>query len=93
MKEGCFVSLAPKGYINTRTEAGKSTLAFDEVQAPIIRKVFLGMLKAYCLAEQIRKKYVKRGLKLSKNAMLNLLKNPVYCVIYNGLGSVKMRCM
>ncbi|PSG87085.1 recombinase family protein [Mesoflavibacter zeaxanthinifaciens] len=79
MKEGCFVGLAPKGYINHRNPQGKSTLAFDETMAPLIRKAFLDYSKGILSAEEVRKKYYHKGLKISKNTMLNLLKNPVYC--------------
>ncbi|WP_338360100.1 recombinase family protein [Yeosuana marina] len=79
MKEGCFVSLAPKGYINHRTPEGKSTLALDEIMAPLIRRAFLDYSKGVLSAEEIRKKYYHRGLKLTKNTMYNLLRNPVYC--------------
>ncbi|WP_452225582.1 recombinase family protein [Lacinutrix chionoecetis] len=79
MKEGCFVGYAPFGYINHRNAEGKATLAFNDDVAPIIRKAILDYSKGVLSAEEVRRKYYNRGLKITKQTMLNLLKNPVYC--------------
>ncbi|SDW81211.1 Site-specific DNA recombinase [Lutibacter oricola] len=79
MKEGCFVGIAPFGYKNVRNEEGKSTLAIKSDLAPIIRRAFTDYAKGVLSSEEIRKKYYHRGLKFTKQSMLNLLKNPVYC--------------
>ena len=79
MKEGCFVGLAPYGYINYRTPEGKSTLAINEKTAPLIRRAFIDYSKGVFSAEEVRKKYYRQGLKFNKQSMLNTLKNPVYC--------------
>ncbi|WP_452598623.1 recombinase family protein [Pontimicrobium sp. MEBiC01747] len=79
MKEGCFVGLAPVGYVNHRNEEGKSTLAPNEEIAPLIRGAFLDYSKGVLSSEEVRRKYYKRGLKITKQSMLNTLKNPVYC--------------
>ena len=79
MKEGCFVGMAPFGYKNYRNTDGKATLAFNEDVYPIIRKAFLDYSKGVLSAEEVRKKYYNRGLKITKQSMLNMLKNPVYC--------------
>ena len=79
MKEGCFVSLAPFGYKNCRNEDGKATLELDGKKADLVRKAFREYGKGILSTEEIRRKYYNRGLKLSKQGLLNLLKNPVYC--------------
>jgi site-specific DNA recombinase len=79
MKEGCFVGLAPYGYLNYRNSEGKATLAIREEIAPTIRNAFFDYSKGVLSAEEIRKKYYHRGLKITKACMHSLLKNPVYC--------------
>ncbi|MDC9723404.1 MAG: recombinase family protein, partial [Urechidicola sp.] len=79
MKEGCFVGYAPFGYKNHRNSEGKSTLAIKEDIAPLIRRAYLDYSKGALSTEEIRKKYYHRGLKITKQCMLDTLKNPVYC--------------
>lgn len=78
MKEGCFTGVAPKGYQNHRNEEGKSTLQPDPILAPLVEGAFLDYAKGIFSAEEIRQKYLKRGLKISRNGFLALLKNPTY---------------
>lgn len=79
MKEGCYVSTPPTGYTLTRNEKGKSTLKIDTKVAPFIRKAFLEYSQGVLSTEDIRKKYYHKGLKITKQTLLNILKNPVYC--------------
>ena len=79
MKEGCFVGTAPKGYYLVRTESGKSTLAIDECIASLITKSFKDYATGQFSSEDVRKKYYSKGLRIAKNTMLHILKNPVYC--------------
>lgn len=79
MKEGCFVGIAPFGYKNFRNPNGKSTIIKNAEIAPLIRSAFIDYSKGVLSAEDIRKKYYNRGLKITKQSMLNLLKNPIYC--------------
>ena len=78
MREGCYVSVPPTGYTLTRTENGKSTLAIDEKKAELIQKAFRDYSKGVLSTEDIRKRYYHKGLKITKQTMLNILKNPVY---------------
>ncbi len=78
MKEGCFTGVAPKGYLNYRNEQGKSTLALDIVIAPLVESAFREYAKGVYSTEDIRQKLLKKGLKISRNGFLNLLKNPTY---------------
>ncbi|MGC4129232.1 MAG: recombinase family protein [Bergeyella sp.] len=77
-KEGSFPTHAPKGYLNARTENGKSTLTPDPVIAPLIEGAFRDYAKAIYSAEELRKIYLKKGLKTSRNGFLSMLKNPTY---------------
>ena len=79
MKEGCFMGLAPFGYKNVRDANEKSTLSIDERLAPVIRSAFYDYAQGVLSSEEVRKKYYHRGLKITKQSMLNMLKNPVYC--------------
>lgn len=78
MTEGCFTGIAPIGYVNHRNEDGKSTLAPHPEKAALIVKVFEEYASGLYSAENIRKRYYNQGLKVSRNTMLNILKNPVY---------------
>ena len=77
MEEGCFVGIAPHGYKNHRNEQGKATLAPNPETAPVIVKMFEEYATGLYGTEHIRKKYYSK-LKISKNTLLNILKNPVY---------------
>ncbi len=78
MKEGCYTGTAPMGYLHHRTEEGKSTLKPNPEIAPIIKKIYQEYATGIYSAEEIRKKYYSK-LKVSKNGILHVLKNPVYC--------------
>lgn len=78
MSEGCFTGIAPKGYINSRNLEGKSTLTPDPKTAPLISSIFETYATGLYSAEELRKKYYKQGLKISRNGFLALLKNPTY---------------
>lgn len=78
MKEGCFPATAPRGYQNFRNAEGKSTLTPDPVIAPLIEGAFRDYSKGVFSAEEVRLKYYKKGLKISRNGFLALLKNITY---------------
>ncbi|MCW3162641.1 recombinase family protein [Chryseobacterium oryctis] len=78
MKEGCFPATAPRGYQNTRNTEGKSTLTPDPILAPLIENAFRDYAQGIYSAEEVRQKYYKKGLKISRNGFLALLKNPTY---------------
>lgn len=77
--EGAWMGASPVGYLYHRTPDGKATLKPNEKIAPIIRKVFKEYATGIYSSEEIRKKYYSQGLKVSKNSLLNILKNPAYC--------------
>jgi len=78
-KEGCYTGKAPIGYLNHRNEEEKSTLIPDPKVAAIIQKVFNEYASGIYSTEEIRKRYYNKGLKVSKNTLLRILKSPVYC--------------
>ncbi|MCL4114452.1 UNVERIFIED_CONTAM: hypothetical protein GTU68_007037 [Idotea baltica] len=78
MKEGCFTGIAPVGYLNDRTKEGKSTLKINNTIAPVIRKAYQDYAKGILSTEEVRKKYYHQGLKIGKQSMINILKNPTY---------------
>jgi len=80
MKEGCFTGIAPFGYLNDRTSEGKSTLKIREETQHLVKKCFTEYAKGFSSTEDIRKKYLlQNGFKISKQSMINMLKNPTYC--------------
>lgn len=79
MKQGAYVGKAPFGYFHDRNAEGKSTLKPNPEIAPIIKKVFEEYATGIYSTEEIRKKYMKAGLSVSKNGLLSILKNPAYC--------------
>ncbi|WP_439131482.1 recombinase family protein [Polaribacter sp.] len=78
MKEGCFTGIAPAGYLNHRTKEGKSTLKKNDSIAPLIKKAYKDYADGILSSEEVRKKYYHQGLKIGKQSMLNILKNPTY---------------
>ena len=78
MKEGCYVASAPYGYLNTRNREGKSTLKPDPKLAPLIQAAFKDYATGNWTSEEVRKRYYKKGLKIVKQSMLNILRNPIY---------------
>jgi DNA invertase Pin-like site-specific DNA recombinase len=76
--EGCWMGKAPFGYENSRSGNNRSTLKINEKNAAIVVEIFELMQKGIYTSEQLRKKYSTKGLKLSKQGFLNLLRNIVY---------------
>ena len=77
-KDGAWMGAAPIGYLHHRTQDGKSTLKPNTEIASIIKKAFQEYATGVYSTEEIRKKYYNKGLKVSKNTLLNILKNPTY---------------
>ncbi len=75
-KSGCFTGVAPKGYKNFRLDS-KSTLEFNE-DAPLIREAFEKMASGTYSADEIRRWLNSRGMTLSKNAFLDIIRNVTY---------------
>ena len=78
MKEGCFMGKAPVGYIHHRDEFNNSTLKINEQIAPLIRSIFEEFSGGLHSANSLRLKYMKDGLKSSKQGFVNMLRNVAY---------------
>ena len=74
--EGCWTANAPRGYVNYRDDK-KSTLRPSQ-DAPLIREAFERMASGSYSAEEVRKWINGKGISISKQVFLNLLRNPVY---------------
>jgi len=79
MKQGCFMGLAPIGYLNSRNSNNDATLTPNKEIAPLIKQIFEEYSLGIYSAEELRLKFIKKGLKISKQSFLNLLRNPTYC--------------
>jgi hypothetical protein len=75
-KSGCFTGIAPKGYKNFRLDT-KSTLEFNS-DAPLIREAFEKMASGTYSADEIRRWLNSRGMKMSKNTFLDVVRNITY---------------
>jgi site-specific DNA recombinase len=75
--EGCWTGTAPFGYSNARNEHGKSTLVPDK-DAEHVKEAFDLMAMGIYSAEEVRKRLRKKGVKLTKQGFLNLLRNVAY---------------
>ena len=76
-KSGYFTGKAPKGYNNVRNSDDKSTLEFNE-GAPLIREAFEKMASGTYSADEIRRWLNSRGMNLSKNTFLDIIRNVTY---------------
>ncbi len=78
-KEGRYMGLAPVGYKNKIDELGKKYIEPEEPDATILIWAFEELAKGTFSTEQIWKKAKEKGLKCSKNAFWQLIRNPLYC--------------
>jgi site-specific DNA recombinase len=76
-KEGCWTGPAPFGYSNTRLLGSKSSLVPNE-KSLLVKEVFKRLYTGLYTAEEIRKQLYNEGLKLQKQAFLNLIRNITY---------------
>lgn len=74
---GSWTGSAPLGYSNFRNSNGKSTLVINE-KAELVLEAFKEAAKNQKPIDQIRKEMAKRGLILSKQSFLDLLRNIAY---------------
>src|SRR6185312_13894197 len=78
-KEGRWLGHFPKGYINTRDEKNKPIIIPEGgFQEAIIKKAFSEFSTGLFNIEELRRKLHKEGLKLTKNAFANILRNKLY---------------
>src|SRR5690606_13320491 len=78
-KEGRYMGLAPVAYVNKSEENGQKYIAPKEPDASILRWAFGELSKGTFNTEQVWKKAREKGLKCSKNAFWQVIRNPLYC--------------
>ncbi|MEM7037591.1 MAG: recombinase family protein [Bacteroidota bacterium] len=77
MRKGYWVGIAPTGY---RWDKNKGELVIHEEKGPLVAKAFQWKYTNPSLSnEEIRKRLKTRGLKLCKQSMSNIFRNPAYC--------------
>ena len=78
-KDGRWLGMAPKGYINTRDEQKKPIIEPNAKTAPIVKWVFEELAKGVWEAEALRKEANEKGLIVSNSQFYQLIRNQVYC--------------
>lgn len=79
MKEGRYVTVAPRGYKNVRNEQNKPVIIPDLKLAPLIRWVFEEVAKGTDTVKDIWRKARKKGLTVGRSNIWYMLRNPIYC--------------
>lgn len=75
--EGCWTGVAPIGYKNHRNEADKSTLIPSE-DSLLVQEAFQLYSRSIYSLEEVRRKMLKKGLKISKQQFYNMMQAVVY---------------
>src|SRR5690606_8851834 len=78
-KEGRYMGLAPVAYVNKTDENGRKYIAPKNPDADILKWAFTELSKGRYNTEQVWKRAKEKGLKCSKSAFWQVLRNPVYC--------------
>ena len=77
LREGYWITRAPMGY---KWDRNNRIVVIDEEKGPLVRKLFMMKYNDPSLTwEEIRMKMVKKGLRLSKQTVSNMIRNPFYC--------------
>lgn len=77
-KEGRYMGLAPVAYKNKVDESGNKYIAPKEPDASVLRWAFEQLATGVYNTEQVWKKAKEKGLKCSKNAFWQVIRNPLY---------------
>ncbi|GAA3512846.1 recombinase family protein [Aquimarina addita] len=75
---GYFMGVAPLGYKNTRDEKNKPIIVHSD-KAPLIKKAFLWKANENLTNVEIIERLKKLGLKIYKQRLSDMFRNPVYC--------------
>jgi DNA invertase Pin-like site-specific DNA recombinase len=84
-KSGAWIGQAPIGYKHMTNEKGDKTIVVDPERAPLIQKLFnlyaTGNYSLLALKEEAEKMGLrtKKGQKVAKSQVDDILKNPFYC--------------
>ena len=77
-KEGCWTGRAPFGYNNHRNELEKSTLIKDSTTSMLVVESFNEVTKGVYSIDHVRRMMNSKGMKVSKQGFMNLLRNKAY---------------
>lgn len=77
-KEGRWLTTAPKGYRNCRSEDNKPIIEPNK-DAHLVQEAFEELAKGVLDIEAVRRQINKMGLKVSRSAFWYLVRNPMYC--------------
>ena len=77
-KEGRWLTTAPKGYRNCRSEDNKPIIEPNK-DAHLVKEAFEELTKGVLDIEAVRRMINKKGLKVSRSAFWYLVRNPMYC--------------
>ncbi len=75
LKQGRWLWKAPFGYTNNRLA---KLIEVNEKEAEVVKNCFEFMATGLYSAEEVRRKFIDSGMRLSKQPFLNMLKNVVY---------------
>lgn len=82
LSEGRYINRAPFGYKNIKQDK-KPLIVIDEEKAPIVKEIFEKFMAGVPIFEIFRQAK-KKGFKLTgRNAITNVIKNPVYAGMVN----------
>ncbi len=77
-KEGRWLTMAPKGYRNCRSEENKPIIEPSK-DAPLVIEAFEELAKGILDIEAVRRKINRKGLQVSRSAFWCMVRNPMYC--------------
>ncbi len=78
IEEGRWPRRAPLGYTNSRDNNNRPTVVPDEQTASLVQKIFKEFSSGNNTQEELRIKFNKKGLKLTKSNFSLLLRNKFY---------------
>lgn len=75
---GCWTGTAPRGYKNHRSKVDKRSTLIPSDDAPLIVEAFEKMATGLYSADEVRRLMNSKGMKISKNQFLNIIRNVAY---------------
>jgi site-specific DNA recombinase len=78
MKEGRYVTTAPKGYRNTRNELNRPVIVPGN-DAHLVRWTFEEIAKGVHSVKDVWRMVRRKGLNVSRSHIWLMLRNPIYC--------------
>ncbi|MBN8852766.1 MAG: hypothetical protein BGO55_03335 [Sphingobacteriales bacterium 50-39] len=78
MKDGRYVTVAPKGYKNTRNEVNKPIIVPGK-DAPLVKWVFEEVANGVLSVKDVWRMAKRKGLDVGRSNIWYMLRNPIYC--------------